>query len=61
MGIEEYNILRIKFLKAFARLPERIRSDSILVIIDDKPFTWSNAAIEVKNNSEIGRKIIKRN
>ncbi|MBU3896618.1 MAG: hypothetical protein KJ697_01650 [Nanoarchaeota archaeon] len=48
-----------KFMKIFANIPEKIRGEDIIAVIDDKPFTWNNAMIEIKNNSETGKKIIK--
>ena len=50
---------RSKFLKIFANIPEKIRSEDIVAVVDDKPYTWNNAAIEIKNNTDIGKKIIK--
>lgn len=51
---------RIKFMRIFANIPEKIRGEDIIAVIDQKPYTWNNAMIEVKNDSEIGRKIIKK-
>jgi len=59
MDKKEYEILRSKFLKILAKIPHKIRSEEVIVIVDDGPYTWNNAAIEIKNNTEIGRKIIK--
>ena len=47
-------------MRIFANIPEKIRGEDIIVVIDQKPYTWNNAMIEVKNDSEIGRKIIKK-
>ena len=52
-------MLRPKFLRIFANIPEKIRGEDIIAIIDDKPYTWNAAAIELKDNTEIGTKIIK--
>lgn len=51
---------RAKFMRIFANIPEKIRGEDIIVVIDDKPFTWNAAMIEVKNNSILGKKIIKK-
>lgn len=51
---------RAKFMQIFANIPEKIRGEDIIVVIDDKPFTWNTAMIEVKNNSELGKRIIKK-
>ncbi len=47
-----------KFIRIFANIPEKVRSQDIIAVVDDKPFTWSNAMIEIKNDTELGRKII---
>lgn len=50
---------RAKFLKAFANIPDAARED-IVAVIDEKPYTWNAAMFEVKNNTDIGHKIIKQ-
>lgn len=50
---------REKFLKIFANIPDKIRSEDVIAVVDDKPYTWNNAAIEIKNNTETGKRIIK--
>lgn len=49
---------REKFLRIFANIPEKIRGEDVIAVVDDKPFTWNNAMIEIKNNTELGRKIL---
>lgn len=51
---------RAKFMRIFANVPDKVRGEDIIVVIDDKPFTWNTAMIEVKNNSELGKKIIRK-
>ena len=58
MEEKEYENLKIKFLKSFANLPEKIRFEDIIAVIKDQPFSWNAAAIEIKNDSETGRKIL---
>ena len=50
---------KAKFIRMFANIPEKIREEDIIVVVDDKPFTWNSAVIEVKNDSETGKKILK--
>jgi hypothetical protein len=50
---------KAKFIRIFANIPEKIREEDIIVVVDDNPFTWNSAVIEVKNNSETGKKILK--
>ncbi|MBS3074446.1 hypothetical protein J4447_03250 [Candidatus Pacearchaeota archaeon] len=49
---------RAKFLKVYANLPEDIRKD-ILVMVDNKPYTWNSTFIEIKENTALGEKILK--
>lgn len=51
---------KAKFIRIFANIPDKIRGEDIIVVIDDNPYTWNAAMIEVKNDSELGRKIIKK-
>ncbi len=51
---------KAKFMRIFANVPEKIRNEDIIVVIDDKPYTWNSAIIEVKNDSELGKKIIEK-
>ena len=51
---------RSKFMRIFANIPEKVRSEDIIAVVDDKPYTWNAAMIEIKNNSEIGKEIIKK-
>lgn len=48
-----------KFMRIFPNIPEKIRSQDIVVVVDDKPFTWNTAMIEIKNDSGLGKKILK--
>ena len=50
---------REKFLKVFSNLLSDER-DQIIVIIDEKPYTWNRAYDEVKNNTSLGGKILKK-
>ena len=49
-----------KFMRIFANVPEKIRGEDVIAVIDDKPFTWNTAMIEIKNDSELGKKILKQ-
>lgn len=49
---------RAKFLKIFTNIPEKLREE-IIVIIDEKPYSWATAYIEIKNNTELGKKLLK--
>lgn len=49
---------RAKFLRIYADIPEELRSD-IIVIVDDKTYTWNTSYLEVRDNTTIGQKILK--
>ena len=46
------------FLRVYANIPEGLRGD-IIVLIDGKPYTWNVAYLEVKENTALGRKVLK--
>lgn len=46
-------------MRVFANVPENMRGDEVISVVDDKPFTWNTAMIEIKNDSELGKKILK--
>ena len=48
---------REKFLKVYANIPLGLRGDIILVI-DGKPLTWDVAYLEVKENTDLSKKIL---
>ena len=50
---------RDNFLRIFANIPEKIRSEDIIAVVNDMPYTWNAAAIEVKNETALGKKILK--
>lgn len=51
---------REKFLRIFADIPEKLRSQEVIAVVDDKPFSWNASMIEIKNDSGLGKKIIKQ-
>ncbi len=51
--------LRERFLKIYSNIPLGLRKEIILVI-DGEPITWNVAYIEVKNDTEKGKKILKK-
>lgn len=48
-----------KFLKAYANLPPPER-EQVIVIIDNEPYSWNTACNEIENNTELGKKILKK-
>lgn len=49
---------KAKFLKIFENIPENLRKN-IIAVIEEKPYTWNVAYIEIRNNTELGKKILK--
>ena len=49
---------RSKFLNIFANIPENLRKD-IIVSINKKPYTWNTAFIEIRDDTSLGKKILK--
>jgi len=48
-----------RFIQVYSSLPDNIRKE-IIVVIDDKPYTWDAAYIEVYNDTALGKKIIRK-
>jgi hypothetical protein len=51
---------RVKLEKIFSNLPEKVRKEDIIVVIEGQPYTWNVAYLEVKNKSELGEAILKK-
>ena len=48
-----------KFLKAYANLPPPER-EQVIVIMDNKTYSWDRAFNEVSNDTKLGKKILKK-
>jgi len=48
-----------RFLKAFSNMPADERNE-IIVLIDDKPYTWNRAYDEIESRTELGNRILKK-
>lgn len=48
-----------KFLKAYANLPEPERLQ-VIVVMDNKPYSWNAAYIEILNNTALGKKMLEK-
>ncbi|MBS3080437.1 hypothetical protein J4221_03125 [Candidatus Pacearchaeota archaeon] len=49
---------RAKLIGVYAKVPDSLRDD-IVVIVDKEPYTWTTAYLEVKGDTELGKKILK--
>lgn len=54
--LEKY---REKFLKSYPDVPESLRSE-IIAIVEGKTYSWNTAYFEIKNNTPLGKEILKR-
>ena len=45
------------FIQIYSSLPEAIRKE-IIVVVDDKPYTWDVAYLEIYNDTALGKKIL---
>lgn len=59
MAEKDHFLLRTRFLKAYANLPEKVKSEEVVAVVDEQPYTWLAAAVEVKSGSSTGKKILK--
>lgn len=48
-----------KFQRVYANLPEKIRN-GIVVVVDDKPYSWNAVYVELINNTALGREMYKK-
>ncbi len=48
------------FKKVFANLPEKIRNEDIILVVDKKPYTWNAVFLEVNNSTILGIKMLKK-
>lgn len=48
-----------RFMKVYSNLPINLRKE-IIVVIDDKPITWDVAYVEIKNNTKLSERILKK-
>lgn len=49
---------RAEFLKIYANIPDDLRDD-IIVSVNGKSYTWNASYLEIKENTELGEKILK--
>ncbi|MFA5247067.1 MAG: hypothetical protein WC408_04230 [Candidatus Micrarchaeia archaeon] len=51
--------LRSQFLKLYASVPEKLRSE-IIAVVDSKTYSWDSAFIEINNRTALGNEIISK-
>lgn len=50
--------LKAAFIKAFASVPQPLRSE-IVAVVELQPYTWASAFLEVENGTKVGDAILK--
>ncbi len=50
---------KVKFMKIYANLPEKIRKEDIIIVIDKQPYTWNAAYFEISSSTKLGESILK--
>lgn len=50
---------RAKFLGIYANLPLNQRSE-IVVVLGDEPMTWNATRVEIENDTEKGKEILRK-
>ncbi|MBR0465287.1 hypothetical protein IJJ02_00650 [Candidatus Saccharibacteria bacterium] len=48
-----------RFQRVYANLPEKIRN-GIVVVVNDKPYSWNAVYVELINNTALGREMYKK-
>lgn len=48
-----------RFYKVFSNVPDKIRKE-VVVVVDDKPYSWNAVYLEIKNETELGRVMLKK-
>ena len=51
--------LRSQFLKLYASVPEKLRSE-IIAVVDSKTYSWDSAFIEINSRTALGNEIISK-
>ncbi len=54
-----FSMSKDRFLKVFSNLPEDMRRE-IIVLVNQKPYTWNAAYVEVINNTRLAETIVKK-
>ena len=50
---------RAIFIKSYSNVPEILKKD-IVVVLNEKPYSWDNVYFEIKNDNALGRELLKK-
>jgi len=59
MESKEFELLKSKFIKAFASVPMPLRKE-IIAIVKDQPVTWEVAYLEIEHDTANAKTILKQ-
>lgn len=59
MKASEYDILKARFLKAYANVPVPLRGE-IIAVAGDETLTWATARAEVLHDTEKAKEVLKQ-
>jgi hypothetical protein len=48
------------FNKIFSNLPDKIRNEDIILVVDKKPYTWNVVFLEINNLTNLGIRMLKK-
>ena len=48
-----------RFQAVYANIPEKIRNE-VVAVIDDRPYSWNAAYMEISDDTALGRKIYQK-
>jgi hypothetical protein len=48
------------FKKIFANLPEKIRNEDIILVMDKGPYTWNAVFLEISHSTILGIRMLKK-
>ncbi len=54
----DLDALRARFVKAYAAVPAKMREE-IIALVDDKPYNWNSAYLEITGKTAVGNELIK--
>ena len=53
-------MMRERFFKLYSNLPINLRKEVVLVLETSGPISWEVAYSEIENETELGKKILKK-
>ena len=55
--VADFENLRSQFLKLYASVPEKLRSE-IIAVVDSKTYSWDSAFVEINGRTPLGNQIM---